>query len=121
MPRYIDAKKIRYCWMYDSDGEEHDGVTLQSVIAKVPTADVVPKSEVDKARQQGYESGKREVAGKIFKEIEEIFNAEYKFYSEQYRKCQDADVQSHLDGELTGMELLAEKIGELKEKYTEGE
>lgn len=41
MPRYIDAKQIRYSWMIDADGEEHDGVTLQSIVDKVPTADVV--------------------------------------------------------------------------------
>ena len=47
MPRHIDASQIRYTWMIDADGEEHDGVTLQSVIDKVPTADVVPRSEYD--------------------------------------------------------------------------
>lgn len=41
MARYIDANKIRYCWMYDADGTEHDGVTLQSIVEKTPTADVV--------------------------------------------------------------------------------
>lgn len=41
MSRYIDADKITYMWQYDADGEEHDGVTLQSIIRKLPTADVV--------------------------------------------------------------------------------
>ena len=40
MPRYIDAEKIVYTWLIDNDGKEHDGVTLQSVIDKMPTADV---------------------------------------------------------------------------------
>ena len=35
--RLIDADKIRYTWMIDDDGEEHDGITLQSVIRKMPT------------------------------------------------------------------------------------
>ena len=48
MSRYIDARQIRYCWMFDADGTEHDGVTLHSVIDKVPTADVVPRSEVER-------------------------------------------------------------------------
>ena len=39
--RYIDADQIRYMWQYDADGEEHDGVTLQSIIRKLPTADGV--------------------------------------------------------------------------------
>ena len=48
MPRYIDAKQIRYCWMYDADGTEHDGVTLQSVVDKTPTADVVEIETIKK-------------------------------------------------------------------------
>ncbi len=41
MARYIDANKIRYSWTYDEDGTEHDGITLESIVDKVPTADVV--------------------------------------------------------------------------------
>ena len=41
MSRYIDADKIIYTWLIDIDGKEHDGVTLQSVIDMIPTADVV--------------------------------------------------------------------------------
>lgn len=41
MSRYIDADKIIYTWLIDNDGKEHDGVTLQSVIDMIPTADVV--------------------------------------------------------------------------------
>lgn len=37
----IDRKQIRYCWQIDADGEEHDGVTLQSIIKKMPTVDAV--------------------------------------------------------------------------------
>lgn len=40
MSRYIDANKIIYTWLIDNDGKEHDGVTLQSVIDNIPTADV---------------------------------------------------------------------------------
>ena len=43
MSRYIDAEKIVYAWQIDADGEEHDGVTLQSIINKLPTIDAVPK------------------------------------------------------------------------------
>lgn len=39
--RLIDARQIRYCWMYDADGKEHDGVTLQSIIDRLPTIDAV--------------------------------------------------------------------------------
>lgn len=37
----IDRKQIRYCWTIDADGEEHDGVTLQSIIDKMPIVDAV--------------------------------------------------------------------------------
>ena len=49
MSRYIDADKIIYTWLIDNDGKEHDGVTLQSVIDMMPTADVV---EGDKAQKE---------------------------------------------------------------------
>ncbi len=39
--RLIDADKIVYTWVIDADGEEHDGVTLQSIIKKMPTIDAV--------------------------------------------------------------------------------
>lgn len=35
--RLIDADKIVYSWQIDADGQEHDGVTLQSIISKMPT------------------------------------------------------------------------------------
>ena len=35
--RAIDADKIVYSWQVDADGQEHDGVTLQSIINKMPT------------------------------------------------------------------------------------
>lgn len=41
MPRLIDANRIVYSWTIDNDGEEHDGVTLQSIIDKMPTVDAV--------------------------------------------------------------------------------
>lgn len=41
MSRYIDAEQIVYTWTIDNDGKEHDGVTLQSIIDMMPTADVV--------------------------------------------------------------------------------
>lgn len=42
MARLIDADKIVYSWTVDNDGEEHDGVTLQSIINKMPTVDAEP-------------------------------------------------------------------------------
>ena len=39
--RLIDADRIVYSWIIDADGEEHDGVALQSIIHKMPTIDAV--------------------------------------------------------------------------------
>lgn len=35
--RLIDADKIVYSWQIDADGQEHDGITLESIINKIPT------------------------------------------------------------------------------------
>ena len=43
-----------------------------SVCPHHTTADVVQRAELDKARQDGYENGKREVAREILEEIEEL-------------------------------------------------
>lgn len=40
MPEYIDRKQIRYTWWQKKDGTYTDGVTLQSIIEDMPTADV---------------------------------------------------------------------------------
>jgi hypothetical protein len=39
--RLIDAEQIRYMWQEFKDGEWSDGVTLQSVIRRMPTIDAV--------------------------------------------------------------------------------
>lgn len=41
MSNPIDRDKIVYSWIVGSDGEWHDGVTLQSIIRKMPTLDAV--------------------------------------------------------------------------------
>ena len=38
---YIDRRQIHYTWWQKQDGTFTDGVTLQSVIDDMPTADVV--------------------------------------------------------------------------------
>lgn len=35
--RLIDADAITYSWTVDADGYQHDGVTLQSIIDRLPT------------------------------------------------------------------------------------
>ena len=48
--RLIDADRIVYSWIIDADGEEHDGVTLQSIIHKMPTVANIPISYIYKVR-----------------------------------------------------------------------
>ena len=45
--RLIDADKIRYSWQIDADGTEHDGVTLESVVDKIPTEEAIPLSVIE--------------------------------------------------------------------------
>ena len=75
MARYIDADKIVFWIRYvSSNGLESDvrKIAFSDEIERMPTVDVMPKSEVDYARQDGYENGKRDAAREIFKEIENL-------------------------------------------------
>lgn len=110
MARFIDAEQIIYCWMYDADGKEHDGVTLRSVIHKVPTADVVPKSEVERLQAEldvmrgvanSLKMHYENLAREIFGEIDEILESWYSATMNTYA----GDIFTH--------------ISELKKKYTE--
>jgi hypothetical protein len=49
----------------------HDGCTANvvGVLYHLPPADVAPRAEVDKAKLNGYELGKREVARCILQEV----------------------------------------------------
>lgn len=50
MGRYIDTGKITYMWQEYKDGKYTDGVTLQSIIDRVPTEDVVSKGLYDQIK-----------------------------------------------------------------------
>ena len=41
MAELIDRKQIRYMWQTFNDGKWSDGVTLQSIIDRMPTVDAV--------------------------------------------------------------------------------
>ena len=43
--RLIDADKINYMWQQYRDGEFSDGVTLQSIIKRMPTIEIVEAKE----------------------------------------------------------------------------
>lgn len=50
--RLIDADKIRYSWQIDADGTEHDGVTLESVVDKIPTEEAIPLSVIENIKAE---------------------------------------------------------------------
>jgi signal recognition particle GTPase len=113
MPRYIDAELL--------DPEDFENCTpyqAREIIEDIPTADVVPKSEVErleqilnsyalqygtvKDQQAVIDKAKAEVAREIFEEIEEML------------------ISSSLLLDCT-MLIDTEMLAELKKKYTEGE
>ena len=98
MARYIDAdiprEKMQALYEhhiemrnYSADGACSDCLNF---IDNTPAADVAPKSEVDKARQDGYERGKREVVREIYRafynEIIEARNSNYEAIKERETK-----------------------------------
>lgn len=127
MPRYIDAYKIRYCWM-NTEGKEHDGVTLHSVIDEVPTENVVSRAEADKARQVGYEQGKREIARQILKELHEEILAARKSNFEAIREREikhnvnryEDTFCYYCDGKIHALDGIDYFIAELEKKYVGG-
>ena len=103
MARYIDADKIDYTVTVVGQAEYagYRAIAFESDIDDLPTADVVPKHEVDYARQCGYESGIRTGARKAFEEIDELI----KGYANSHFDAADLVVRLYM----------------LKKKYTEGE
>ena len=117
---YIDANdlfKCETCRRYKGDkclSWCENGECYSPSMSKIPTADVVPKSEVDLYRKQvdeledelaqtydKLENAKAEVAREIFEEIE---------------KCLKHDYISSIGVYNGALEL---RIAELKKKYTE--
>lgn len=107
MARYIDADKIDYKVIMVGQDEYagYRSVAFESDIDEMPTADVVPKSEVASILDElmtevrkiadRYEKSAKETSDLIFERIE-------------YR------------GTQIGAMLAVFKIAELKKKYTEG-
>ena len=129
MPRYIDAdeairisKEDKFMWVYDL-------TDLDEFLVGVPTADVVPKTEVDKARQQAYENGKREVARELYialyNEIIDARNSNFEAIKERETKhnvnrYEDGFCQ-YCDGKIHALDGIFYFITELTKKYMEGQ
>lgn len=94
---------------------------LLEAILNAPTADVVPRSEVDKSREinnslleAGQEWQKRyeNLAREIFAEIEKIIN-------KHHNECYEYEDGDECDTAITYLSYLSIDIDELKKKYTE--
>lgn len=125
MARYIDAKQIRYCWMIDADGTEHDGVTLQSVIDKIPTADVVPKSEVERLTDLNNQLESDIINANmnlehITKEFQEVARKIIDEFDEELHKLAERYYEQRKIEYFTLCEVIYQLvIAKIKKKYTE--
>ena len=136
MARYIDAVE---CAEIISEKCNIPLGDLVDVFAEIPTADVVPKSEVEALQgalkaeerhneltmemaQKALANAKAEVAREIFEEIYETMNS---VYASVQRSCVgmhgDNPETMRLLGKLEGVKRLGDEIAELKKKYTEGD
>lgn len=110
MPRYIDADKIVYTECCEYDGFDLEGYPLykrttkadKTEIDDLPTEDVVPKFEVDKALQLGIDIGEQEAAERIFEEIK-VMSIDFTKKSQQF--------------EFGYRFAIQEILAELKKKY----
>ena len=125
MPRYIDSD-----WIYQmvenryrvSSGIEHRCERdLLDLICQAPTADVVPKSEVERLKDDNkflqdrrfkeLSDVRRETARGIFEEIEERIATH----------CFTSKSEDYADGMYDAVAWVDSKLAEIKKKYQEGE
>lgn len=97
MARYIDAELALE--LHDGELWAWDVPDLKEFLAEVPTADVVPKSEVEK----------------IFEEIERFLYMHFRFCKEESGN----DDTKYLEGRLELNTQMQDLIAELKKKYPE--
>ncbi len=113
---------------------EWDTIGVKALIDRQPTADVVPRSEVEEANliikqltdqikmlNDQIEQAKQEVAREIFEEIEEDLNNLIKYYKEKRKYVTEVDYneleQLCCDIKIRTFEERLLKIAELKKKY----
>ena len=106
--RYIDADKVmeEINRIGGHNLCEWETIGVKALIDRQPTADVVPKSEVENILD-GLMKEAREIADRYEKSANET--SDYDYARIEYRGCQ------------MGALLVLFKIAELKKKYTEGE
>ena len=120
MARYIDADAaIR---LIEMDALLQFGYTKRDAIDCIkatPTADVVPKSEVDEMKIILATYALRDRI-RIFEEIEEIFNKRVAFYTDMAKQSKFTE-KHYAETMIKNCEIYLQEIAELKKKYTEGE
>ena len=106
MAEYIDREKIfpNGVFYVSAENPESSLTELINRICNLPTADVVPKSEVESILD-GLMKEAREIANRYEKSANET--SDYDYARIEYRGCQ------------MGALLVLFKIAELKKKYTE--
>ena len=100
--------------------------TIRQSIMVLPTADVAPKSEVDKARQDGYEQGKRDVARAIYvalyNEIIGAINSNFEAIREREIKHNVNRYEDtfcyYCDGKIHALDGISYFMDKLTKKYT---
>ena len=135
MIRYIEEEAIIKA--IDESGQRY-GITtanrcnFKEIVRKTPTADVVPKSEVEKLReinsllteagqewQQRYNNAKAEVAREIFEDIENVIDNELQ---NNYKVLPQFEFSNELwnkmSGRIEALKEICDFIAELKKKYT---
>ena len=119
MARYIDADKIVFWIKYvSSNGMLCDTdvrkVAFSDEIARMPTADVAPRAEVDKAYWEGVEYGHKDgaalVAREIFEEIKDQLRGIFDFFR------QDNDIR-----ESCAIMFAISEVDKIEKKYTQSE
>ena len=127
MARYIDADKIDLTKYKIGRSLATDWIDIEDVkraIALTPTADVVPKSEVDKTIAEWawlhagvlnkLDNAKAEAAREIFAEIEKTIRAALILVGFSYKhQTKEMECRKECYEDLLGY------IAELKKKYTE--
>ncbi len=122
MARYYDIDKLKE--MIEAKADTLiEGKEAFLYVAKwldlLPTADVAPRAEVDRAKQEGYELGKRQFAREIFEDIERIALLLCKEYMDIADKESDPKEKAQFRCAQIGTIAVLIKIAELKKKYTE--
>jgi hypothetical protein len=135
MPRYIDADEL-YKKLYPLDLADKSKYTINAkavadAITNIPTADVVPKSEVARLEQENetikdnldvmLEEAKAEVAREIFEEIENAIDLKFLIIKKMLdSKGGRANGKTILVAECGVLTATKRLLAELKKKYTEG-